>query len=1168
MTKATPEPAYRAIVAIAASVSSLSALRALVAILDDAQVAYLVCVGQTFDTPADLVSDLAAATDLQVLRADGRFPEAGTIQVIPGDRLATLTGSGVELTALPPGAGERGRIDTLLVSVARLGGRRAVAVILEGILTEGALGLAEIKQHDGLAIVQQSETAAQQRDLGRAAPALADYVLPVDAIAACVGRFVAAADAAVPADRGAIADLSRISTILQGRTGHDFHGYKLATFQRRVERRMQVTGHDQRSAYVEYLRQSPEETQRLFDDLLIGVTAFFRDPGEFTYLERHIIPRLYEKLGEPAQIRIWVLGCSTGEEAYSIAMLLKEHAAAMGIKPKIQIFATDIDNRALAHARAGRYTEAVTASLSPERLARWFVKEGGTYLVVDELRECCIFSQHSVVRDAPFSRIDLVSCRNLLIYMDRETQDRVVPMFHFALNPGGYLFLGTSETVSRHARLFAPLDRRSRIYQRRDKMRARDAMLAIAQQVDRGPATANAIADEPVASLSNRVQRVIERHAPVHAVIDRNYEVLHFSGGMGPYLDPVSGAATLNFLTLVTRDLRLDIRALLQRVNASLKPETSRLVRLVTGDTERWVTIAVEPLPGAEPAPDAFIVLFRADHGEREERVERDEGQPHSGADIRDLEDELHSTRERLQATIEELESTNEELKSSLEEYQSLHEEMQSANEELETSKEELQSVNEELQTVNGELANRVSELGRANSDLSNLLESTQIATIFLDLDLKVKLFTPAVRDLFPLLEQDVGRPIEHIATHIRYPDMRRDCLRVLQTLGSVEHEVEAPASATRYLARVLPYRSSDNFIAGVVLTFSDITEATRAEQALRASEERFRNLARSVDLFLFIGKRELDWSYINPRFLDYTGINEEAALGEGWLDAIHADDVALLRETWVPGKLDPVEIKFRFRGADGSYRWFLCRAVPTIDEEGNHRWYGACTDIHAAHEGEERLRFLMAELQHRVRNILAVVRSIFMRTADTSRNADDLKAHFEGRLDALARTQSTLVRTPVSGVDLEEVVSGELMSHGGPDGQRIRIKGPRIRLRAVAAEAFGLLVHELVTNAAKYGALAMTSGEVQVQWRTFDEGHGPHLVWEWVEAGVPVVDPAPPRSGFGRELIEQGLPYQLGGNSTIEFRPGGIRCRIELPLSDRVTVEREPDTGLEELLT
>ncbi|HTG38938.1 CheR family methyltransferase [Sphingomonas sp.] len=1163
MTLPNADIGYRAIVAIVASGGALDALQALVATLDDGGVAYLVCVSQAFSTDGELIEGIRQASHLPVLVADGRFPKSGTIQLMPVDRLATLTGDGVLLDPLPVGANDRGRADSFLVSVARLAGRRSIAVILKGVFTEGALGLAEIKQHDGLAIVEKSDAAEQQRELGRAAPALADYVLPVDSIAECMARFIASVETAPETSRNASGDLSRISTILQGRTGHDFHGYKLATFQRRVERRMQVTGHDSRSAYVEHLRQSPEETQRLFDDLLIGVTAFFRDPGEFAYLERHIIPRLFERAREAMSIRVWVLGCSTGEEAYSIAMLLKEHGAALGLKPRIQIFATDIDNRALAHARAGRYTEAVTAALSPERLARWFSKEGATYVVSDELRECCIFSQHSIVRDAPFSRIDLVSCRNLLIYMDRETQDRVIPMFHFALNPDGYLFLGTSETVSRHGRLFAPADRRSRVYQRRATMRARDAMLAIAQRTEAAPMGRSVRNDEPVASLTNRVQRVIERHAPAHAVIDHHYEVLHFSAGVGQYLDPASGAANLNFLNLIARDLRLDVRTLLQRVSATLTPETSRPVRFAANGAENCVTVAVEPLAGDDTGPDAFIVFFR--NMETDRRTV--DGNPASDTDTDELEDELRATRERLQATIEELESTNEELKSSLEEYQSLHEEMQSANEELGTSKEELQSVNEELQTVNGELANRVSELGRANSDLSNLLESTQIATIFLDTELRVKLFTPAVRDLFPLLEQDIGRSIEDIATHVRYPEMRRDCLRVLQTLGSVEHEVEAPATNKRYLARVLPYRSCDNFIAGVVLTFSDITEATRAEQALRASEERFRNLARSVDLFLFIGRRELDWSYINPRFFDYTGLSEDAALGEGWLQAIHPEDVTTIRESWVPGCFDPVEIKFRVRGIHGNYRWFLCRALPTVDDEGNHRWYGACTDIHSAHESEERMRFLMAELQHRVRNILAVVRSIFVRTAETSRGDNDLKAHFEGRLDALARTQNTLVRTPVTGVDLEEVVSAELMSHGGPDDRRIVVRGPRIRLRASAAESFGLLVHELVTNAAKYGALATNNGEVLVQWSTFDKGQGPHLVWEWIESGVAVVNPAPARSGFGRELIEHGLPYQLGGLSEIDFRPGGIRCRVELPLSDRVTVERDQENRPEDVV-
>lgn len=1151
MTEAATSANPTAIVVIAASTDADQAIRELAADLKRSDTAYLIAPGlEEHGDDGDDVAAIAASAVLPVIAADGRAPEAGTIQILPRGRVAVLDEHGVRLESGAPG----GALDTLFVSLARTAGPRAVAVLMGAVGAEGTLGFAEIKQHDGLTIIHRSETSERQRGSGRGAAALADYALSVADIVACLERFTAVEVHHDQPERRAVSELSRISTILQQRTGHDFHGYKLATFLRRVERRMQVTGRETLADYVDHLRASPEETLRLFDDLLIGVTAFFRDPTEFAYLERHIVPKLFERLRDDRPLRIWVLGCSTGEEAYSIAMLVKEHGAALGMKPAIQIFGTDIDNRALAHARAGRYSEAVAASMTPERLDRWFVKEGTTYVVVDELRECCIFSQHSLVRDAPFSRIDLVSCRNLLIYLDRELQDRVIPMFHFALSPGGYLFLGTSENVSRHGRLFAPVDRRARIYQRQDTMRSREAALAVARQIEGSAAVppSPAPTERPPAPLAQRVQRVIERHAPVHAVIDRNHEVLHFSNGMGLYLDPAGGAATLNFLSLVARDLRLEIRSMLQRATSTLAVEGPRTVRVGAGEAARSVSVAIEPLISAEPAPDAFIVLFR-EQMERREATEPGDRPAPGGEGYDALESELRATRERLQATIEELESTNEELKSSLEEYQSLHEEMQSANEELETSKEELQSVNEELQTVNGELGNRVGELARANSDLSNLLESTQIATIFLDLDLRVKLFTPAVADLFPLLDQDIGRPIEHIATCLRYPDMRRDCRRVLQTLGVIEHEVEAPGVGTRYLARVLPYRSSDNFIAGVVLTFADITEATRAEQALRASEERFRNLARSVDLFLFIGKRALDWSYVNSRFLDYTGLGEADAVGEGWMSAVHPDDIAEVRSAWAPGRSDTAEFKFRVRDHDGGYRWFLCRAVPTTDDEGNRRWYGAVTDVHAAHEGEERLRLLMAELQHRVKNILAVVRSIFVRTCETSRTPDDLRSHFEGRLDALARTQSTFVRTPTCGVDLEEVVRSELLSHGGPDDQRIRIGGPAIRLRAVAAEAFGLLVHELATNAAKYGALASGTGNLLVRWRTYDEGEGQHLVWEWLESGVPVVDPSPPRTGFGRELIEEGLPYQLGGKSLISFKPGGIACRIELPLSNRV---------------
>jgi two-component system CheB/CheR fusion protein len=699
----------------------------------------------------------------------------------------------------------------------------------------------------------------------------------------------------------------------------------------------------------------------------------------------------------------------------------------------VQIFATDIDGRALAAARVGRYRTDIEKDISAERIARWFVREGDTYCVVKELREMCIFSQHNVIKDAPFSKLDLVSCRNLLIYLNSELQSRVIPLFHFALLPGRYLFLGNSENVTRHPKLFAPVDRRARIFKKLETGTRLPPEFPITTAAGRTQLEVALPVRNfgPDIGLERRAQRIADRYAPAYVITDENFQILHFSGRTGRYIEPTAGTATLDLLSLVHRDLRLELRTILARARETNEPVQVEQVSLGLNGHIVPVDITVEPIAGG---PDGhrnnFVVLFKdgpvraADSGApnanqlvRSEHVER-------------LEGELRATRERLQATIEELESTNEELKSSNEEYQSLNEELQSANEELETSREELQSVNEELTTVNGELAHRVQELTRASSDLKNFLESTQIATVFLDNDMRVMNFTPAITQLLHLVETDVGRPISHIKARIPIEELYEEVRHVLRTLASAERALTAPDSGTRYIVRILPYRSIDNFIAGVVITFVDVTAITRAE---------------------------------------------------------------------------------------------------------------------------ERQRLLLAELQHRVRNTLGVVRSIARRSAQTSATVEEFAAHLDGRLNAFARTQGMVTRDPEGGVDLEYLVAEEMLAYNARDGEQVRISGPPIRLQSKPAEAFALAIHELATNAVKYGALSHPAGSVDVAWR-IEEASPPELIFDWREKDGPPVKP-PQRRGFGTEMLERTLAFEFKARTSLQFEPVGLRCTIMVPLNRRVVL-------------
>jgi two-component system CheB/CheR fusion protein len=971
--------------------------------------------------------------------SDGELIEGGTIYFCASGTITTIQGDRFAVRSAQQAPGERATIDSFLVSLAEERAEESIGVVLAGTGGDGTLGMATLKDHGGLAIAEKvaNQESDQLADSGTPA-AIADFVLLPEDIPEHIqvyARHLRRLEERQGFDEvlaAAATSLARIADILRNKTGNDFHGYKQNTFLRRVQRRMQVVQIDEITAYVDFLRNDKDEVQHLFNDLLIGVTEFFRDKREFEVLESQVVPKIFENKGAGQQVRIWVLGCATGEEAYSIGILLREHMATLDVTPQVQIFATDIDGRALATARVGRYRTNIEDNISAERLARWFVREGDTYCVVKELREMCIFSQHNVIKDAPFSKLDLVSCRNLLIYLNAELQNRVIPLFHFALLPDRFLFLGNSENVTRHPKLFAPVDRRARIFKKLETGTRLPPEFPITTAAGRAavelPPTR---AIGPDVGLERRAQRIAERYAPAYVITDENFQILHFSGRTGRYIEPTAGAATLDLLGLVHRDLRLELRTALGRTVETNEAAHAEQVQLGLNGHRILVDITVEPVLDGPAGHRNFVVLFKdgparpVDNGDlnsntlvRTEHVER-------------LESELRATRERLQATIEELESTNEELKSSNEEYQSLNEELQSANEELETSREELQSVNEELTTVNGELAHRVQELTRATSDLKNFLESTQIATVFLDNDLRVMNFTPAITQVLHLVETDVGRPIAHIKARIPIEDLYDDVRRVLRTLASAERELTAPDSGTRYIVRILPYRSIDNFIAGVVITFIDVTAITRAE---------------------------------------------------------------------------------------------------------------------------ERQRLLLAELQHRVRNTLGVVRSIARRSAETSTNVEEYAAHLDGRLNAFARTQSMVTRDPEGGIDLEYLVAEELLGYRSREGDALRVSGPPVRFQPKAAETFALAIHELATNAIKYGALSQPGGRLEVAWRVDDGADAAQLVFDWRERGGPPVMP-PQRRGFGSELLERTLAFDLKGKTTLSFNGSGLHCTIVIPLNRRVVL-------------
>jgi two-component system, chemotaxis family, CheB/CheR fusion protein len=599
------------------------------------------------------------------------------------------------------------------------------------------------------------------------------------------------------------------------------------------------------------LRQQPHELAALFRDLLINVTNFFRDVDAFQALASLVIPKLFEGRGADEAIRIWIPGCATGEEVFSIAILVREHMDGLSAVPRVQIFATDIDERALAVARGARYPEPLLDAVSPERRSRFFIGDGGSFVVSKEIRELCIFSPHSVIRDPPFSRIDMVSCRNLLIYFGGEVQNQVIPTFHYALKPEGYLFLGSAENVSQFGELFAPVDKQHRIFRRRSDVSANVRLPIMLNALRPGHVSELVPRRPPLGGMALRQivdHQIIERFSPPHVVINQDGDVVYYSTRTGKYLEAPGGSPTRQLLASARKGLKLDLRTLFREAVESGRAASREGIPVENEDGRvQVVNLTIEPLTDGGSSEPLFLVLF-TDQGpvlSREEALLR--ATEHRDGSALHSERELRETRDRLQSMIEEYETALEELKSSNEELVSVNEEMQSTNEELEASKEELQSVNEELHTVNGELSEKIDELDRSNNDLLNLFESTDVATIFLDRDLVIRSFTPAVTHVFNILPTDRGRPITDLSSRLNLPDFTEDIAKVFKGHRPLEKRVHNVEGTEHYLIRLGPYRDAEHTTEGVVVTFFDITSLTRAEARQRVLiaelQHRTRNL-------------------------------------------------------------------------------------------------------------------------------------------------------------------------------------------------------------------------------------------------------------------------------------------------------------------------------------
>jgi two-component system CheB/CheR fusion protein len=813
----------------------------------DTGAAFVVIVHLEPNYTSELAEILGRRTQMTVQQVNRKVPlEPNKIYVIPPNRRLLITDHEIATFSFDEPRGKRSPIDQFFRSLADQHGD-GFAVVLTGAGSDGAVGAKAIKEAGGLILVQDP-AEAEYPSMPRSAIAtgLADVVLPVRELSRQLVELLKI-KAHVPAEKLAPSDeevLKRILTYLRSCTGHDFLRYKRSTIYRRLARRMQVRKVDTLTKYFEFINGKPDEVQSLFHDLLISVTTFFRDPAAFNALAQEVIPRLYDNDDISGPLRIWVPGCASGEEAYSIAMLFADETARRGARAEAQIFASDLDTTALAIAREGRYPLAVEADIGEERLRKYFTKEADHYRIKREIRDMVLFATHSLLKDPPFSKLHLISCRNLLIYLEKELQQRIISTFNYALKPGGYLFLGSSETAEHPAGLFRAVDRDARIYQ---------CIIRAAGEKDFPHVfVPPRVGDMPVFSSPVRAgehapapthQRALELSAPPSVLIDINHQIVNMSEAAGRFIQPSGGQIRNDVTELVRPELRFDLRAALHRAFERSQSSLSLPIPVQFNGAPKSVFLQVKPVSAEkESARQAVVFFIEGDLIEpgdaNKEASERDKI---SNNTIRRLKEELELTRSRLRASREEFEAANEELRAANEELQSINEEYRSTAEELETNKEELQSINEELQTVNAELKIKLDSVSRANNDLQNLMASTDVGTLFLDSQLRIQRFTPRMSELFNIEAADEGRSITRFTHRLDYPDFTKDAQTVLKDLSVIEREI---ASDGRwFLTRFRPYRTVDDRIEGVVCTFVDITERVKTAKTLKANEEHLRLL-------------------------------------------------------------------------------------------------------------------------------------------------------------------------------------------------------------------------------------------------------------------------------------------------------------------------------------
>jgi two-component system CheB/CheR fusion protein len=964
------------VVGLGASAGGIAALKKFFAGIDvQSGCTYVVILHLSPDHDSKLAEVLQVAAPIPVTQVKESVRiERDHVYVISPNRALEIAQGHLVASEIRRTEQRKAPVDAFLRTLADAYGSRSICVILSGTGSNGSSGLKRVKEYGGL-VIAQDPAEAEYTDMPNNAIAtgLVDLVLPIAQMPQKIADYVQqlrdaeAPELLEPADPDA---LREILTLVRVRTGHDFSNYKPATVARRVQRRMHLGAIGTLAAYARTIRERPDEAVGLMKDLLISVTHFFRDPATFNVIESRVIPHLFENKHHDDQIRIWVPGCATGEEAYSLAILASEYSGGLPEKPTVQVFATDLDEAAIAAARDGLYTNADVADLSDARLERFFQRETMGYRVRRELRELVLFANHNLIKDPPFLHLDFISCRNLLIYLNRAAQDQVIETFNFALRPGGYLLLGPSESPDGGNEMFITVDRNVHLYESR--MIAHHGALRTSPV---GPPLRSSVripqarSPERFAPLDAH-HRLLEEYAPPSIVVTEDHSIVHMSARAGRFLQFPPGEPTRDILKLARPELRAELRTgLYQAMKQRSTVEVANIPLAVEG-VERRVDLTIRPVLEEDDAARGYFLLLFADHdGADDPRKQIQTLERPSEPLTSQLEEELSRLKSQLRTTIEQYEAQVEEAQASAEEQQATNEELRSAAEELETSKEELQSVNEELTTVNQELKIKIEELRQSNNDFQNLIISTDLGTIFLDRSLRVKLTTPRASDVFNLLRSDTGRRLSDITSRLVYDHLEDDLRLVLEKLQPVDREVQTVDNRW-FLMRIRPYRTSDDRIDGIVLMFQDITDRRQAESGMEASEQRLRLLSDSAAdyaIFTITGRGLIaSWSSGAQRMFGYSA---DEIVGRPFDQLFTQEDrdagqaAAELERARRDGRA--LDERFHVR-RDGSL--FYCSGVTTrLGGDAGSGFTKIARDLTAQRHAAQTLREAHAELEQRV---------------------------------------------------------------------------------------------------------------------------------------------------------------------------------------------------------